>query len=85
MSWGIFDPAFVVGLLEGLVLGASVAGLLFHLGAKSKARQIEAEALRTRERAQAARQADAWRRAGAANDESPHQRSARAELRGGPR
>lgn len=79
------NPDILLGLIWGLVIGGMSVAALVTAGHRAAIRRIETERELLRERAQAARQAAAWRSAGAANDESPHQRSARAELRGGPR
>jgi len=85
MDFLLFDPGFVLGNITGFCTGGVVVAGLIHTGWKAAHSRIKAETELLKARAAAARQAEGWARAGAANDAVGHTRTARAEMRGGQR
>jgi len=81
----LYDPGFVLGNITGICIGGLVAAGLIHSGVRAAIARLKAEAEVLKARAAASRQAEGWARAGAANDAVGHTRTARAEMRGGPR
>ena len=77
-------PFLLLVAAGSFILGAVAATGLIHLGYTARERRTKLDTALTRERIRAAEQAAAWHRACAANDDAPR-RTARAELRGGPR
>lgn len=81
----LLTPSTALALMLGALLGGLAVAAALCGGYRAAERRLALEAQLTRERARAAEQARAWQRAGAANDDAGIQRSARADLRGGPR